>query len=146
MFESGKYAPKIKVRQHYFRSSLLTLKQSFFRLFGELYIESFDTGEEDFDGKKTCLTNITLEKTNSLNTTFHSYTELEGRSRCPNLTDKSADQFLFRIALYLVLFGINVILINILIGQISNTLNRVMQKNDNEYYLNALDLKAGFFK
>ena len=40
----------------------------------------------------------------------------------------------------------NVILINILIGQISNTLNRVMKKDDNEYYLNALDLKAGFLK
>ena len=55
--------------------------------------------------------------------------------------DKSANQFFFRIVLYLVVFGMNVILVNILIGQISNTLNKVEQ-DDNEYYLNKLELQA----
>ena len=59
--------------------------------------------------------------------------------------DKSANQFFFRIVLYLVVFGMNVILVNILIGQISNTLNKVEQ-DDNEYYLNKLELQAGFFE
>ena len=111
-----------------------TRKQSFYRLSGELFWED-DSGEEDFDGEKTCLKNITMEN----------YPELEGSSRCPNLMDKSANQFFFRIVLYLVVFGMNVILVNILIGQISKTLNKVEQDN-NEYYLNKLELQAGFFE
>ena len=34
------------------------LEKSFFRIFGELYMEDYDTGEQDFDGNKICLENI----------------------------------------------------------------------------------------
>ena len=70
------------------------------------------------------------------------YGLLEGEDRCPNLVEKSIDQFLFRIVLYLVIFTINVILVNILIGQISITLERVMKEGDKDYFLNVLELKA----
>ena len=76
---------------------------------------------------------------------MENYPDLEGSSRCPNVMDKSANQFFFRVVLYLVVFGMNVILVNILIGQISNTLNKVEQ-DDNEYYLNKLELQARFFE
>ena len=59
--------------------------------------------------------------------------------------DKSANQLFFRIVLYLVIFGMNVILLNILIGQISNTLNRV-EEDEKEYYLSVFELQAGFFE
>ena len=74
---------------------------------------------------------------------MENYPELEGSSRCPNLMDKSANQLFFRIVLYLVVFGMNVILVNILIGQISNTMNRVEEDKD-KYYLNGYELQAGF--
>ena len=74
---------------------------------------------------------------------MENYKELEGSSRCPNLMDKSANQFFFRIVLYLVIFGMNIILVNILIGQISNTMNRVEEDKD-KYYLNGYELQAGF--
>ena len=76
---------------------------------------------------------------------MENYPELEGRSRCPNVMDKSANQLFFRIVLYLVVFSMNVILVNILIGQISNTLKKVEQ-DDNEYYLNKSELQARFFE
>ena len=76
---------------------------------------------------------------------MENYPELEGSSRCPNLMDKSANQFFFRIVLYLVVFGMNVILLNILIGQISKTLNR-FEEDGKEYYLSAFELQAGFFE
>ena len=69
---------------------------------------------------------------------------LEGKDRCPNLDEKSFAQFAFRVVLYLVIFTINVILVNILIGQISKTLERVMQEDDKDYHMNVLELKAGF--
>ena len=110
-----------------------TLEKSFFRVFGELYMEDFDTGAQDFNGDKTCLGNITMGN----------YSSLESSDRCPNLVEKSLAQFLFRVVVYLVIFTINVILVNILIGQISITLNRVMIEGDKDYYLNALELKVG---
>ena len=113
-----------------------TQKQSFFRVFGELYMEDYDTGAQDFNGDKTCLQNITMGPDGN-------YGMLESSDRCPNLVEKSAAQFLFRVVLYLVIFTINVILVNILIGQISITLNRVMIEGDKDYYLNALELKEG---
>ena len=98
-------------------------------------MEDFDTGAQNFEGNKICMQNISMDN----------YNELEGNDRCPNLAEKSLDQFLFRVVIYLVIFTINVILVNILIGQISITLNRVMIEGDKDYYLNALELKAGFF-
>ena len=95
-------------------------------------MEDYDTGEQDFDGEKICVQNINMTN----------YGLLEGEDRCPNLVEKSTDQFLFRIVLYLVIFTINVILVNILIGQISITLERVMKEGDKDYFLNVLELKA----
>ena len=97
-------------------------------------MEDFDTGAQNFEGNKICMQNISMDN----------YNELEGNDRCPNLAEKSLDQFLFRVVIYLVIFTINVILVNILIGQISITLNRVMIEGDKDYYLNALELKTGF--
>ena len=69
---------------------------------------------------------------------------LEGKDRCPNLNEKSGEQFAFRFVLYLVIFITNVMLVNILIGQISKTLERVMKDDEKDYYMNVLQLKAGF--
>ena len=99
-------------------------------------MEDYDTGAQDFDSEKICLQNINMTN----------YGLLEGEDRCPNLVEKSADQFLFRVVLYLVIFIINVILVNILIGQISITLERVMKEGDKDYYLSVLELKAGFLE
>ena len=95
-------------------------------------MEDYDTGEKNFDSEKICIQNIG----------FGNYSLLAGEDRCPSLVEKSAAQFLFRMVLYLVIFTINVILVNILIGQISITLNRVMKEGDKDYYLNVLELKA----
>ena len=96
-------------------------------------MEDYDTVETNFDGEKICIQNIVAGN----------YSLLEGEDRCPSLAEKSVAQFLFRIVLYLVIFTINVILVNILIGQISITLERVMKEGDKDYYLNVLELKAG---
>ena len=69
---------------------------------------------------------------------------LEGKDRCPNLNEKSGEQFAFRFVLYLVIFITNVMLVNILIGQISKTLERVMKDDEKDYHMNVLQLKAGF--
>ena len=69
------------------------------------------------------------------------YSMLEGEDRCPSLIEKSSAQIVFRVVLYLVMFIINVIFVNVLIGQISITLERVMKEGDKDYYLNALELK-----
>ena len=69
---------------------------------------------------------------------------LEGEVRCPNLVEKSFAQFAFRIGLYLVIFAINVVLVNILIGQISQTVVQVMQEGHKDYHLIVLELKTGF--
>ena len=74
------------------------------------------------------------------------YSMLEGEDRCPSFVEKSSAQFVFRVVLYLVMFIINVILLNVLIGQISLTLNKVMKEGDKDYYLNALELKARLSK
>ena len=74
------------------------------------------------------------------------YSKLEGEDRCPSFVEKSWSQFLFRVVLYFVMFIINVILLNVLIGQISLTLNKVMKEGDKDYYLNALELKARLSK
>ena len=95
-------------------------------------MEDYDTGETNFDGENICIQNIVSGN----------YSLLEGEDRCPSLVEKSAAQFLFRIVLYLVIFTINVILVNILIGQISITLERVMKEGDKDYFLNVLELKA----
>ena len=97
-------------------------------------MEDYDTGETDFNGDKICLQNIQ----------WGNYSSLKGEDRCPNLKEKSLAQFSFRVVLYLVIFTINVILVNILIGQIGITLNRVMIEGDKDYYLNVIELKAWF--
>ena len=74
------------------------------------------------------------------------YSKLEGEDRCRSFVEKSWSQFLFRVVLYCVMFIINVILVNVLIGQISLTLNNVMIKGDKDYYLRALELKARLSK
>ena len=74
------------------------------------------------------------------------YSMLEGEDRCPSFVEKSWSQFLFRVVLYFVMFIINVILLNVLIGQISFTLNKVMKEGDKDYYLRALELKARLSK
>ena len=99
-------------------------------------MEDFDSAEQNFDGDKICLENINIGN----------YSMLEGEDRCPSLVEKSSAQFVFRIVLYLVMFIINVILLNVLIGQISITLERVMKEGDKDYYLNALELKARLSK
>ena len=99
-------------------------------------MEDFDSAEQNFEGEKICLENINMGN----------YSKLEGEDRCPSLVEKSSAQFVFRIVLYLVMFAINVILLNVLIGQISITLERVMKEGDKDYYLNALELKAGLSK
>ena len=99
-------------------------------------MEDYDTGEQNFDSDKICLQNINMGN----------YSLLEGEDRCPSLVEKSLAQFLFRVVLYLVIFTINVILVNILIGQISFTLDRVMKEGDKDYYLNVLELKVRFFE
>ena len=95
-------------------------------------MEDIDSGEQNFDGDKICLENIDMGN----------YSMLDGEDRCPSLVEKSSEQFMFRVVLYLVMFIINVILLNVLIGQISITLERVMKEGDKDYYLNALELKA----
>ena len=95
-------------------------------------MEDFDSAEQNFDGDKICLENIDMGN----------YSMLDGEDRCPSLVEKSSAQFMFRVVLYLVMFIINVILLNVLIGQISITLERVMKEDDKDYYLNALKLKA----
>ena len=99
-------------------------------------MEDFDSAEQNFEGEKICLENINMGN----------YSMLDGEDRCPSLVEKSSAQFLFRIVLYLVMFIINVILLNVLIGQISITLERVMKEGDKDYYLNALELKARLSK
>ena len=88
-------------------------------------MEDLDTGE--------CQSNITIAN----------YAGLEENDRCPNLVEKSAEQFIFRIILYCVIFAINLILVNIFIGTISNSLSSI--KGD-EYYLYSLEVKARFNK
>ena len=109
------------------------LTKAFFRVFGELYMDDYDTGEQNFNGDKICLQNISIGN----------YYLLEDQDRCPNLAEKSFEKLVFRIVLYLFIFIINVILVNILIGQISFTLNEVMKGDDKDYYLSALQLKVG---
>ena len=99
-------------------------------------MEDFDSAEQNFEGDKICLENINIGN----------YSMLEGEDRCPSLVEKSSAQFMFRAVLYLVMFIINVILLNVLIGQISITLERVMKEGDKDYYLNALELKARLSK
>ena len=99
-------------------------------------MEDIDSGEQNFDGDKICLENINIGN----------YSMLEGEDRCPSLAEKSSAQFMFRVVLYLVMFIINVILLNVLIGQISITLERVMKEGDKDYYLNALELKERLSK
>ena len=99
-------------------------------------MEDIDSGEQNFDGDKICLENINMSN----------YSLLEGEDRCPSFVEKSSAQFVFRVVLYLVMFIINVILLNVLIGQISITLERVMKEGDKDYYLNALELKARLSK
>ena len=109
------------------------LTKAFFRVFGELYLDDYDSGEQDFNGDKICLQDLSIEN----------YSLLEDQDRCPNLAEKSFQKLVFRIVLYLMIFVINVILVNILIGQISFTLNEVMKGDDKDYFLNALQLKVG---
>ena len=99
-------------------------------------MEDFDSTEQNFDGDKICLENINMSN----------YGLLEGEDRCPSFVEKSSAQFVFRVVLYLVMFIINVILLNVLIGQISLTLNKVMKEVDKDYYRNALELKARLSK
>ena len=99
-------------------------------------MEDFDSAEQNFEGEKICLENINMGN----------YSMLEGEDRCPSLVEKSSAQFMFRVVLYLVMFIINVILLNVLIGQISLTLNKVMKEGDKYYYLRALELKARLSK
>ena len=79
-------------------------------------------------------------------TGYHNYSMLQETDRCPSLVEKSWSQLLFRFVLYCVMFIINVILLNVLIGQISLTLNKVMKEGDKDYYLRALELKARLSK
>ena len=95
-------------------------------------MEDFDSAESNFEGEKICLENINIGN----------YSMLDGEDRCPSLVEKSSAQFMFRVVLYMVMFAINVILVNVLIGQVSITLNKVMIEGDKDYYLNALELKA----
>ena len=161
-----------------FNSKVGKLRKSFFRIFGELYMEDYDTGKQDFDDNKVCLENVSNGNYSWVEfhfaNTFLSHggfyrhfgkdifsvfvcslsdsdhwiqpcdSLLEGQDRCPNLDEKSFAQFAFRVVLYLVIFTINVILVNILIGQISKTLERVMREDDKDYHMNVLELKAGF--
>ena len=99
-------------------------------------MEDFDSAEQNSEGEKICLENINIGN----------YSMLDGEDRCPSLVEKSSAQFMFRVVLYLVMFIINVILLNVLIGQISITLDRVMKEGDKDYYLNALELKARLSK
>ena len=99
-------------------------------------MEDIDSAEQNFEGEKICLEI----------TSMGNYSMLEGEDRCPSLVEKSSAQFMFRVVLYLVMFIINVILLNVLIGQISITLERVMKEGDKDYYLNALELKARLSK
>ena len=94
-------------------------------------MEDFDSAEQNFEGEKMCLENINIGN----------YSMLEGEDRCPSLVEKSSAQFMFRVVLYLVMFTINVILVNVLIGQLSITWERNMWEADKDYYLNALELK-----
>ena len=77
---------------------------------------------------------------------YHNYSMLEENDRCPSLVEKSWSQLLFRFVLYCIMFIFNVILLNVLIGQISITLERVMKEGDKDYYLNVLELKARLSK
>ena len=115
---------------------LFSYTKSYFRLFGELYIDDLDTGEQDFNGTsygKICQSNIIVTN----------YADLKEDDRCPNLDEKSANHFSYRVALYFAIFTTNVILVNILIGTISNTLSTI--KGD-EYYLYSLEVKVRLYK
>ena len=107
-------------------------------------MEDLDTGKQNFDSEKICLQNITIDRNSTMD--YHHYSELEGEDRCPSLAEKSPSQFFFRLVLFGVMFTINVILVNVLIGQISLTLNKVMKEGDNDYYLNAIEFKARLSK
>ena len=96
-------------------------------------MEDMDTAEQDFNGDKICQSNITIMN----------YADLEENDRCPSLVEKSAEQFIFRVVLYFVIFTMNFILINIFIGTISNSLSTI--KGD-EYYLYSLEVKARLCK
>ena len=112
---------------------LFSCPKSYFRLFGELYIDDLDTAEQDFNGTlygKICQSNI-IE------------TNYGENDRCPNLEEKSANHFSYRIALFIAIFTTNVILVNILIGTISNTLSTI--KGD-QYYLYSLEVKVRLYK
>ena len=99
-------------------------------------MEDIDSAEQNFEGEKICLQNINMGN----------YSMLEGEDRCPSLVEKSSSQFVFRVVLFVVMFTINVILVNVLIGQISITLERVMKEGDKDYYLSALELKERLSK
>ena len=107
-------------------------------------MEDIDSAEQNFEGENICLQNITLDQ--NIHVGYHNYSELEGKNRCPSLVEKSSAQFVFRVVLYLVMFTINVILVNVLIGQISITLERVMKEGDKDYYLHVFELKARLSK
>ena len=92
-------------------------------------MEDLDTAEQDFNGDKICQSNITIMN----------YADLVENDRCPSLVEKSVEQFIFRVVLYLVIFTVNLILINIFIGTISNSLSTI--KGD-EYYLYSLEVKV----
>ena len=107
-------------------------------------MEDIDTGEQNFEGQKICLQNIAMDQNITMG--YHSYSELKEKNKCPSLVEKSSAQFVFRVVVYLVMFTMNVILVNVLIGQISITLERVMKEGDKDYYLNVLELKARLSK
>ena len=108
-------------------------------------MEDFDSAKQHFESENICLENIIIDQNitmyQNITMGYHNYSELEGKDRCPSLVEKSLAQFVFRIVLFLVMFLINVVLLNVLIGQISITLQRVMKEGDKDYYLNALELK-----
>ena len=110
-------------------------------------MEDIDTGKQNFDSEKICLQNIIMYgDQDSVRMGTHNYAELADEDRCPSLAEKSPSQFFFRLVLFFVMFTINVILLNVLIGQISITLNNVMKEGDKDYYLHVLEFKAGLSK
>ena len=110
--------------------------KAFFGVFGEVYHEEFDTAESTlttgFNQTKDCIASDELN---------HRYSDLSTsqESRCPNIEEKSDQQFLYRFFVFMFIFIINVILQNILIGQISMTLQDAKeQKMDIDYFYSAL--------
>ena len=61
-------------------------------------MDEYDTGEENFNGEKTCLENVSIGN----------YSLLEGKDRCPNLAEKSIEKLGFRMVLYIFIFIINI--------------------------------------